>query len=150
MREKVICKIDVLITSWIEAFEMVQDENGAAKMEQVRWRVQRRRRASPQAASEAQVREVHALRKGGQSLRKIATLTGLGLRTVQTVTGKAAGTDRTSVRRGEPDRVVCDRAEVERDRFTLLQGLVVPRREPVADSLFSPPPRQIGARAGAR
>jgi hypothetical protein len=52
----------------------------------------------PLAASEAQVREVHALRKAGKSLRQIATLTGLGLRTVQTITGKAAGTDRTSAR----------------------------------------------------
>jgi hypothetical protein len=55
----------------------------------------------------------------GCALRKIATLTGLGLRTVQSITGKAAGTDRTSVRRGALERIVRDRAEAERDNIKL-------------------------------
>jgi transposase len=58
-----------------------------------------RRIGRPLAASEAQQTEVRALHQGGKSMRKIAKATGLGLRTVCTIIGKDAGTDRTSVKR---------------------------------------------------
>jgi DNA invertase Pin-like site-specific DNA recombinase len=45
----------------------------------------------PLAASEAQQRQVLALRKDGTALRAIATATGLGIRTVRTILGKADG-----------------------------------------------------------
>jgi hypothetical protein len=41
---------------------------------------------------------VQRLRKAGHSLRSIADETSLGLPTVRTIVGKAAGTDRTSRR----------------------------------------------------
>ncbi len=58
----------------------------------------------PLQASEAQVKEVRKLRKFRElrkhksSLRDIAEQTGLSLRTVRTIVGKDAGTDRTGKR----------------------------------------------------
>ena len=52
----------------------------------------------PLQASDAQVKEVRKLRKTKVSLRTIAEQTGLGLRTVRTIVGRDAGTDRTSKR----------------------------------------------------
>jgi DNA-binding NarL/FixJ family response regulator len=55
--------------------------------------------ARPLAASEVQQSKVLALHQDGKSLRWIAEATGLGLRTVRTITGKADGTDRTTAKR---------------------------------------------------
>ena len=64
----------------------------------------------PLGASEAQVKNVRKLSKGGTSLRSIAEQTGLGLRTVRTIIEKDAGTGRASkrtnlLRRREIDRM---------------------------------------------
>jgi hypothetical protein len=55
----------------------------------------------PLAASDTQRHEVLTLHKQRKSRRWIAEATGLGLRTVRTIIGKADGTDRTSVKRGK-------------------------------------------------
>jgi transposase len=55
----------------------------------------------PIAASDAQIANVRKLRKGGMSLRNIATETNLGMQTVRTIIGKAAGSDRATMKRLE-------------------------------------------------
>jgi DNA-binding CsgD family transcriptional regulator len=64
----------------------------------------------PLAASDAQQRQVLALRKAGKSLRAIVNTTGLSLRTVRTIVGKADGTDRVSRRMNELRRLELNRA----------------------------------------
>jgi hypothetical protein len=77
----------------------------------------------PIAASEAQQDEVLRLRKQGRSLRAIAEETGLGLRTVVTITGKGEETDRTTMKLLQ--RIVPDRAAALRDkaRTRAIKGL---------------------------
>jgi hypothetical protein len=64
----------------------------------------------PLAASDAQQRQVLALRKAGASLRAIAIATGLGVTTVRTIVGKAEGTNRTVKRINELRRLELNRA----------------------------------------
>ena len=114
-----------LIESWIEAFEMQQDEDGLWYFDQdqlfdryeilheeltklsLQWNkfvgdynrtVAPRGIGRPLNASDAQVKNVRRLRKAGNSLRAIVAETGLGLRTVRTIVEKDAGTGRISKR----------------------------------------------------
>jgi hypothetical protein len=64
----------------------------------------------PLAATETQCVEVRRLRKRGISLRDIADETSLSLRTIRTIVGRDAGTDRTTIKRLE--RLDPMRAEV--------------------------------------
>ncbi len=68
------------------------------------------------------------LRKDGLSLRLIAAETNLGLRTVRTIVGKDAGTDRTSRREAEKRKRMLDRMRTAdwRERKRSLDQL--PRR----------------------
>lgn len=64
----------------------------------------------PLAASEAQQRDVKKRHKAGESIRKIALATSLGMRTVRTIIEKAKGSTRgakrdAKVRRQEFDRI---------------------------------------------
>lgn len=126
MREQVEDS-NALTQSWIEVFEMEQNDDGEwvfdrrqskvwddysklldSHNKMVRnWNkftgdynatVAPRCLGRPLDASEAQIKKVRKLRKAGGSLRAIAEQTGLGLRTVRTIVGKDAGTDRTSKR----------------------------------------------------
>ena len=118
-----------MIDSWIEVFEMSQDERGVwifdrqqalfNEHEQLlgehrkligEWNkfvgqynatVQPQDRGRPLAASEAQAAKVKELRREGQSLRAIAKETGLSLRTVRTVLDKAQGKSRDTARKAE-------------------------------------------------
>src|SRR5262249_325743 len=59
----------------------------------------------PLAATDAQQTQILKLHKAGKSLRAIAAETNLGVRTVDTVVGKAKGTDRTSRKQAaKPDQ----------------------------------------------
>ena len=120
---------------WIEAFEMVQDEDGDwcwaeglaqdrdkwfGKFAELRakWNrfvshynatVRPRNMGRPLAASEAQCADVLKRRKRGESLRGIAEATNLTLQTVRTIIGKKNGTDRATLKRLEriaPDKFV--------------------------------------------
>jgi hypothetical protein len=136
MREQVETGND-LIDSWIEVFKMEQDDDGLWQYKPMaavddynalyedreklvrQWNkfvgdynatVAPRGLGRPLQASDAQVKKVRKLRKAKASLRTIAQQTGLGLRTVRTIVGKDAGTDRTSkrtnlLRRREVDRL---------------------------------------------
>jgi hypothetical protein len=123
--------------SWIEAFDMVQDDDGAWKWSDAfvggqewfekyqvllrKWNqfvpewnahVRPRNVGRPLAASEAQVAEVLKLHKAGGSLRGIAEDTSLGLATVRTIVAQRDGTDRTTVKhlqRIDPDRAAAAR-----------------------------------------
>jgi hypothetical protein len=84
---------------WNEHKQLVADYNALVR----RWNkylplINREPRnvGRPLAASEAQVAEVHKLRKAGRSLRGIAEDTGLGLDTVRTIVDKISGKDRTT------------------------------------------------------
>lgn len=124
---------DNTIEQWIDAFDMELDENGEWSwdpfIEQAH-EISRKHRdlvrrwnrhitafnlqpvGRPLGASEAQVGQAHKLRKAGKSLRWIAEETNLSLRTVRTIVGKHAGTDRTtSKHRG---RIAIDRQEEAR------------------------------------
>ena len=70
----------------------------------------------PLVASPAQKAKVLRLRKGGASLRSIADQTGLGLRTVRTITEKAGGVDRATMARLK--RIAPDRWELARQRIS--------------------------------
>jgi hypothetical protein len=116
---------NALIESWIESFGMQLNEDGKysfgrellldqhSKLLETHSKLLRqwnkfvgdynrtvapRGLGRPLLASDAQAKEVRKLRKAGISLRGIAEQTGLGLRTVRTILGKDAGTDRTSRR----------------------------------------------------
>ena len=118
-----------MIDSWIDVFEMEQDERGVWMFDQQRsiwdayeqlladhsklvreWNkfvprfnasVDPKDAGRPIAASEAQIAKVRALRKAGKSLRAIATETGLGLRTVRTILDRDAGRGRAADRKNE-------------------------------------------------
>ena len=116
---------NALIDSWIEVFQMQQDENGIWIFDRKQsdlWNnhqeLQERHRklvrdwnrfirnynatvaprqvGRPIEASDAQVKEVRKLRKSKSSLRAIAERTNLGLRTVRTIVEQDQGTDRKS------------------------------------------------------
>ena len=126
MREQVEDS-NALTDSWIEVFEMEQNGDGAwifdrrqskiwdahSKLLEKHNKLVRqwnkfigdynatvapRGLGRPLQASDAQIKEVRKLRKAKASLRAIAQQTGLSLRTVRTIVGKDAGTDRTSKR----------------------------------------------------
>ena len=131
MREQVE-DADALINSWIEGFEMVQDENGQwTSAEWVKdcsqyrdlyidlrnkWNkhvalfnahVAPRNVGRPLGASDGQCADVLKLHKGGRSLRGIAEDTSLGLQTVRTIVAQVERRDRTTVKhlqRIDPDR----------------------------------------------
>jgi hypothetical protein len=132
---------DRLIEQWTEAFRMVLNANGEWDYSEwvdlglkarkdyndlVRaWNrfvpdynavvaPRHRNVGRPILASDAQQEQVRKLRKAGQSLRAIAEETGLGLRTVVTITSKDGGTDRTTMKYLK--RIDPDRAAALRDR----------------------------------
>jgi DNA-binding CsgD family transcriptional regulator len=82
----------------------------------------------PLAASEAQQRQVLALRKAGKSLRAIVNTTGLSLRTVRTIIGKADGTDRTTKRTNEVRRLELNRAAMATYRARKRARDALPKR----------------------
>jgi len=116
-----------LIDSWIEVFDMQQDDGGSwlfDKSQSALWErhkqlldeheklikdwnrfvpdynrtVAPRQLGRPLAASDAQVKDVNRRKKAGESLRKIAMATGLTLRTVRTIVERERGEDRASKR----------------------------------------------------
>jgi Helix-turn-helix domain of resolvase len=125
------------IDSWIQAFDMVQSEEGAwvwkeSFAEGQEWLVkyvelQRkwnkhvelfnaklgygRNVGRPLGASEAQQQQVLKLHKVGHSLREIAEEMSLSLRTVRTVLAKGNGVDRTTIKHLE--RIDPERAKVK-------------------------------------
>jgi hypothetical protein len=142
-----------LIDSWIEAFDMELGDDGlwgfgrwnanydalheAYKSLLQKWNtfvpqynavVRARTNGRPLAASEAQQREVLALRKARTSLRAIVRITGLGIRTVRTVIGKADGTDRTTKRTNELRRLELNRAAMASYRARKRSRDALPKR----------------------
>jgi hypothetical protein len=136
MREQVQDCND-LIDRWIEAFDMTLNDKGTyalapwvAKLESyldkynalvAQWnRMVPKYNAAvvaqgigrPLAASEAQQRQVLAMRKEGKSIRAIAAKTSLSLRTVRTIVGEAEGTDRTTKRTNELRKLELNRANM--------------------------------------
>jgi hypothetical protein len=130
--EEHLTDCNTMIERWIEAFDMVQDEDGKWCWKQAfvrgdewlhkyvdlarRWnkivsqynaRVAPRNVGRPMGASEAQQVQVRKLRQSGMSLRGIADETSLALHTIRTIVGKVNGTDRTTIKhleRIDPDR----------------------------------------------
>ena len=127
-----------MIDSWIEVFRMEQDEDGVWQFDRRQsdlWKVHAgliekhnklvrdwnrfirdynatvapRSLGRPLLASDAQVKEVHKLRKAGRSLRVIAEQTKLGVSTVRTIVEKDQGTGRTSKRTNLLRKRVFDR-----------------------------------------
>jgi hypothetical protein len=127
-----------LIDSWIEAFDMTMNDEGAyhwkagflaayngvhAENQQLiqQWNkfvpeynatVAPRSIGRPLAASEQQIAEVLRLRKEGQSLRAIAMGTSLTMRTVRTIVGRQEGTDRTTQKTNRLRRLELNRARM--------------------------------------
>jgi hypothetical protein len=129
---------DRLIEQWIEAFDMHPDRDGVYQFaksysgffetyEQLieenrklvrEWNkfipeynaeIRPRERGRPLAASATQQTEVIKRRKAGQTLRVIATATGLGLRTVCTIVDKPNRRDRSGKRTNLLRRQAFDR-----------------------------------------
>lgn len=135
-----------VIESWCETFDMEQTADGwtwkpfweehwamiASYNELVhRWNrvvplINIQPVGRPLAASEAQVAQVLKLHKAGCSLRGIAEETGLTLSTVRTVTGRQAGTDRTS--KLHRARIEPDRAQAARWKRQRRTGNALPKR----------------------
>ena len=114
---------NALIDSWIEAFDMVQGDEGWSFNEWVDdcvlfkdkylellkdWNrlvpnynaaVQPKPVGRPLAANEAQQRQVLKLHKRGMSLRKIAAEVQIPVNTVRTIVAKANGADRITKKR---------------------------------------------------
>lgn len=138
-----------LLEQWKEAFEMTQNDDGLwtiepsmtvlldrynALAEQHRklvreWnkfvpeynaKVAPREMGRPTAASDAQRADVRKRRKGRQSLRAIATATGLGLSTVRTIVADRARKRTNHIRRQQMDRA---RAAAYRARKRATDGL---------------------------
>ena len=127
---------DNLIESWIEAFNMVLNEDGKYSYAPFvddyektvdeyadlvrRWNkyvhifnMQNRNVGRPIAASESQISEVRKLRRQGRSLRGIADDTSLGLPTVRTIIGQMNGDDRTTQKhRDRLERIELDRQQI--------------------------------------
>lgn len=131
MREQ-IDDANAVIESWIEAFEMVLDDNGVWKwspsfIEGDQWvekyrallrqwnafvprynaRVNPKDIGRPLAATKEQEKEILKLHGRSMSLRAIAAEIGIGVQTVRTVVGRQSFTDRSSMKRLErldPDR----------------------------------------------
>jgi hypothetical protein len=118
--------VDRLIDSWIEAFDMKQDDKGVWTLD--KWAKSRddafkaygelvrkwnrfvgdynaavlkgkRNVGRPLAADAGDVERVRKLRKEGRSLRGIVLDTGLGLPTVRTIVARDAGSDRVTKKR---------------------------------------------------
>jgi hypothetical protein len=152
LREHVQDAQDVL-QSWREAFDMELDDDGLwgfarwnANYDAVheahvallrRWNalvpkynaaIMARTFGRPLAARDAQQRQVLALRKAGASLRKIFNTTGLGIRTVRTIIGKADGTDRTTRKTNELRRLELNRAAMATYRAQKRTRDALPKR----------------------
>jgi transposase len=67
---------------------------------------------SSQRAQSHASRSLPKLRKAGASLREIVEATGLSLRTVRTIVGRAEGTDRTTKRTSELRRLELHRSRM--------------------------------------
>lgn len=122
-----------MIEQWIDAFEMTQNDDGLWTIEPsmtvlldrynalaeqhrklvLKWnkfvpeynaRVAPRDMGRPTAASAAQQADVRKRRKAGQSLRAVATATGLGLSTVRTILADRKRKRTNDLRRMEFDR----------------------------------------------
>jgi len=145
-----------MIDSWIAVFEMEQDERGVwmfdnqkslwDEYEQVlanyaklarKWAkfvprfnasVDPKDAGRPIAASKAQMAKVRALRKAGQSLRAIATETGLGLRTVRTILDKDAGKGRAAERKNHLRKVEFNRMRAAAFRSRKRQFEALPKQ----------------------
>ena len=140
---------DTVMEAWREAFDMEQTEAGSwtwkpfweerAKIIEdynklvSRWNkyvplinVSTQEIGRPLAASEAQAATVTKLHKTGKSLRWIAEETGLGLRTVRTITGRTNGTDRTSKARRQ--RIEVDKFRRTRWKTQKRTGDALPKR----------------------
>lgn len=142
-----------MIDSWIDVFEMQQDERGVWMFDNQtglfnehqqllddhrkligEWNkmvsrynatVQPQDRGRPLAASDAQAAKVKELRRAGQSLRAIASETGLSLRTVRTVLDNAQGKSRDTAKK----------AEIRRKEFSRLRGAAFRARKRKLESL---------------
>lgn len=146
-------EIDDLLEGWIDVFEMQQDERGIWMFDNQtglfnehqqllddhrkligEWNkmvsrynatVQPQDRGRPLAASDAQAAKVKELRRAGQSLRAIASETGLSLRTVRTVLDNAQGKSRDTAKK----------AEIRRKEFSRLRGAAFRARKRKLESL---------------
>src|SRR5262245_34614889 len=112
------------IEAWIEAFDMVQDENGkwtyapwvdncvaaSKRYDELvkKWNrhvtqfnriIRPRNVGRPLGANEAQIAQVRKLRQAGKSLRGIAAVTDLRLATVRTILDRDSGSDRMTKKR---------------------------------------------------
>jgi hypothetical protein len=141
------------LESWVEAFEMEMGDDGryhwrglhaeaAGYIEEhhalvKQWNrfvpkynaaIEPRGLGRPLAASEAQQRKALAMRKAGKSLRAIVSGTGLGLRTVRTIIGKADGTDRTTRRTNELRRLELNAARMAAYRARKRTRDALPKR----------------------
>jgi hypothetical protein len=143
---------DNVFESWKETFEMTRNENGKLTWQPFwdehwkliddyndlvrRWNKylplinhEPRNVGRPLAASEAQVIEVHKLRKTGRSLRGIADDTSLGLDTVRTIVSKMNRKDRTTKKHRERlERIDVDRFQRARWKRQRRTGDALPRR----------------------
>jgi hypothetical protein len=152
MGEKVQDSYD-MIDFWIEAFGMVQDDNGQYTLENWwsavdqlnrsydelvrKWNkfvseynaavaARRRNVGRPPSATDAQREAVLKLRKRGLSLRAIAEETGLGLQAVRTVIDQPERRDRASIKHLE--RVYRDMGEMREWRSRKRVRDAIPRR----------------------
>jgi hypothetical protein len=140
------------IDRWIEAFDMVPDDDGVwcwregliqdrdkwfAKFQELRalWnknvadfnaKVAPRNMGRPLAASPAQRDRILAHRKAGKSLRWIAEEMNLGVQTVRTVVDKSDGLDRATLKR--LDRIAPDRIAEARARRSMKEISALPKR----------------------
>jgi hypothetical protein len=150
---------DDLLDSWIEVFDMSQDERGVWIFDQQKGlfedyaRLQGEHRkliqdwnkfvglyngtvapkpsGRPLAASETQIAKVKDLRKAGHSLRAVAKDTGLSLRTVRTIIENDSGTGRKASKA----------QELRRREFARLRAAAFRARKKKLDAL----PKQIDA-----
>lgn len=133
MREQVE-DADRLLDNWIDTFEMQRGDDGNWLFDpsqselwekhlelwkshqelRQKWNkfvpeynaaIKTREMGRPVAASTAQQDDVHRRRKAGQSLRAIATVTGLGLKTVRTIIANKPRKPTNELRRRELDRL---------------------------------------------
>jgi len=149
--------LDRIIENWIETFDLQQDDGGVWRFDPNQtalWEAHQALRneheklirkwnktvatfnaaidprdpGRPLAASSAQQAGVRKRRKAGESLRAIAKATGLSLRTVRTITEKAAGTGRAGQRRNQYRRKELDRIRAAAFRARKKERDALPKR----------------------